>query len=168
MKKTFKELGNIAVIMVMVIIMAVIINANVTHAKTVFKDGVNGYTLTVNHYRGKTIIRWNGKKYRTYRGYLKVEMIDGAELYKNNKKYNKLVHRKNKKIIIEKCHGYCNRNDYYKSGTIDGGDYIAYRCLGNKVKPGDEIYTWFVFNPRSNYDDDRDCRFDVPTKYHWR
>ena len=168
MRKSFKELADLAVIMVLVIIVAVFINSQTTHAKTIFRDTYHGYELKISYNNGKTVIRWNGKKMRTYRGRYRVEMIDGAKLWNDDECYNKLIHRKNTRtIIIEKCHGTCEHNDYYKSGTIDGGSYIAYRCLGNKVKVDDEVYTWYVYTPRTNYDDDITLRFDVPAKY-WR
>jgi len=161
MKKTFKELGDLAVIMVLVIMVAVFINGTVTHAKTLAKDSVNGYTIKAVYYNGKTRICWNGKTYSTYNGKYKVRIINERDFT-----YEKKIRRKNDRIIyIEKVTGKCVKNNYWKDGESYYG-YISYRCLGNKVHRGDKIITYFVWDPTSNSPDGCDDRFDVPLKYH--
>jgi len=163
MKKTFKELGDLAVIMVVVIIMAVFINANVAHAKTVASDSTNGYTIKATYSNGKTRILWNGKIYHTYRGKYRVKVINESDFTREMK-----IRRKNDRIIyIEKVTGRCIRNNYWRDGKSYYG-YISYRCLGNKVRRGDKVVTYFVWCPNDNSPDGCDERFDVPLKYHWR
>lgn len=143
----------------MVVALIVLFLVNPTYAKTVAKSTVNGYTLTVTYKNGKTKVKWNGKTYAIYHGKYKVKIVSPRKLT-----YKKLINRNKGKILyIEKIHGTVinNRGD----GKTAEGSYICYSCLGNKVKKGDKVVTYEVYNPNNRAIDDIAERFDVPLKY---
>ena len=133
---------------------------NPTYAKTVAKATVNGYEIKVTYKNGKTKVKWNGWTIHTYRGKYKVKIISEKKLTSK-----KLIERKDKKVLyIEKVTGRVTNK--HLDGKTSNGGYISYRCLGNKVRRGDKVVSFFVYNPTTRWIDDIDDRCDVPLKYH--
>lgn len=128
-----------------------------TQGKTVAKRTVNGYTLSVTYEKGKTMIKWNGKTYYTYRGKFAVRFVK-----EKNLTAKMLMRRKGKIIYIEILSGRVT-NRKLDGKTINGG-YISYRKLGRKVKKGDRVITFCVYNPNTYWIDDIADRFDIPVR----
>ena len=124
-------------------------------AKTVVKDTTAGYTIKVQQSKYGTRIRWNGRTIRYYDGFTaKVKLV-----YEKKLTLKMLIHRKNKVLYIEKVKGKVINNSL--DGRTSCGRYICYQRLDGKVKKGDIVITYYVYNPYTNYDDDRDERYDV-------
>jgi len=138
------------------VVFATALLCNPAHAKTVAKDTVNGYTIKVTQSKGKTKIYWNGKKIRQYRFAGKVKIVDERKLTAK-----KLINRKNKVLYIEKCTGVVT--DRKLNGRRKLG-YISYRSLKGKVRKGDYVVTYLVYNPHTSWIDDIAERYDVPLK----
>ena len=132
---------------------------NPTYAKTVAKATVNGYEIKVTYKNGKTKVKWNGWTIHTYCGKYKVKIVSEKKLTAK-----KLINRKNKILYIEKITGRVTSKQL--DGKTSNGNYISYRCLGNKVCRGDKVVTFCVYNPTTHWIDDIDDRCDVPLKYH--
>lgn len=129
--------------------------ATPVQAKLVAKETINGYTISVHQNGKRTTVKWNGKTIHTYKFNGKVIILSEKRL--TNKA---LMHRKNKVLYIERSYGIVlNKN---LDGETTSGYYICYASsLKGKVKPGDEVVSYCVYNPFNNWIDDIDERYDV-------
>ena len=70
----------------------------------------------------------------------------------------KLETRKGKIIYIEVCRGYVMNKNY--DGIQANGYYISYRRIDDRLKKGNCIMSYFIYNPLNNYIDDIMYRTD--------
>lgn len=128
--------------------------ATPVQAKLVAKESINGYTISVHQNGKRTTVKWNGKTIHSYKFKGRVKILSEKKL-----SYKALFSRKGKVLYIERCYGtVLNRR---LDGETTTGGYICYSSLKGKVKPGDEVVTYCVYNPFNNWIDDIDERYDV-------
>lgn len=125
-----------------------------TNAKTVATETINGYTISVTQGNKTTKVKWCGKTYRKYNFKGKVRIVSEGKLTAR-----KLWSRKDKTLYIERIVGRVI-NDRL-DGVSSNGGYISYQCLKGKVKKGDTIVTYCVYNPFTRWIDDIADRFDI-------
>lgn len=92
----------------------------------------------------------------------KKNQYDEYEFYETSELSSDILQNRNGKVIIERCVGVVTSDD--KDGRIlDFSDaihnYISYAGV-KSAKKGDKIVTYFVYNPRTNYEDDILERYD--------
>jgi len=123
-------------------------------AKIVAREQINGYTISVHQNGNRTTVKWNGKTIHSYRFKGKVKILSEKKL--SNKA---LMHRNGKVLYIERSYGtVLNRQ---LDGETTAGYYICYSRLKGKVRPGDEVVTYCIYNPFNNWIDDIDERYDI-------
>lgn len=139
--------------LLMVMIMVVIFTSNV-EAKTVAKESTSNYSISVIQHKGRTVVKWNGKKIHSYKFRGKVKIISERKLTEKM-----LLRRKGKTLYIERIVGKVINNRL--DGRTSEGHYISYRSLRGKVAKGDVIVTYCIYNPFTRWIDDISERYDV-------
>lgn len=139
---------------IIISMMLAIILSFTAEAKTVAKEGINGYSISVEQYNGKTVVKWNGRKIRSYKFNGKVKIVPERKLTEKM-----LLRRKNKTLYIERIVGKVINNRL--DGRTSGGHHISYRSLRGKVAKGDVVITYCVYNPFTRWIDDIDERYDI-------
>jgi len=151
-----KNIYDFITIVIMTIMLAMFVNAEVAQATTIARDNTNGYEIKVTQTKNRTKVYWCGEKVAWFKFSGKVKIVTRKQL--TNKR---LLSRKNKVLYIEKVYGtVINEN-------LDGkanGKYICYSRLKGKVHKGDKVVSYFVYNPNTYWIDDIVERFDVPLK----
>ena len=125
------------------------------YAKTVAKETVNGYTIKVTQKKGKTKIYWNGKLIRSYKFSGKVKIVN-----ENKLTAKKLLNRKGKILYIERVTGWVINKRL--DGKTSCGGYIKYH---KPFRKGNQVVSYFVYNPFTKWIDDVDERYDAPLKW---
>lgn len=125
-----------------------------TYARTVATETINGYTIRITQHGDTTKIKWCGKTYRKYHFQGKVRIVSEGKLTAR-----KLWKRKGKTLYIERIVGRVINNRL--DGVSSNGGYISYQCLKGKVKKGNTIVTYCVYNPFTRWIDDVNDRFDI-------
>ncbi len=138
-------------LMVMAMVVAMAASA---HGKTVAKETVGKYTISVHQNGKKTVVKWNGKKICSFRFTGKVKLISERKFTES-----KRVNRKNRILYIERTVG--TVIDGNGNGRTSDGGYISYRKLRGKVNKGDVVVTYCVYNPFTHWIDDVVERYDA-------
>lgn len=139
---------------IFVVIATILAPSKSVEAKTVAKESINGYTISVSQHRGKTVCKWNGKRIHSYRFRGKVKIVPERKLTEKM-----LLRRKGKTLYIERIVGKVINNRL--DGRTSEGHYISYRSLRGKVTKGDVIVTYCIYNPFTRWIDDIDERYDI-------
>ena len=138
---------------IIILMIAMILLAPVSAAAK--SETVNGAKITVTATKNKVTVKWRWKKYKTFR-------IKGAKVVfisERNLTERKLLTRKAKRIVyVERCIGRVTTNDL--DGVTTNGEYISYRSLRGYARKGDEVLSYFVYDPTTTWIDDS-YRFDV-------
>lgn len=140
-------------IIFMVFIFTILLSLT-AEAKTVAKEKINGYSISVEQRGRKTVIKWNGKKIHSYRFKGKVKIVPERKLTEKM-----LLRRKNKTLYIERIIGKVINNRL--DGETTEGHYMCYKSLKGKVHKGDVVITYCVYNPFTRWIDDIDERYDI-------
>ena len=98
------------------------------------------------------------EEYGDFNVYTSTELTEDTE----NARYKNLLENRmnSEKVIVERTKGTVLNED------MDGeaeGYYISYRSVPD-AQPGDEVITYLVYNPATNYIDDIIERYDVVVK----
>lgn len=98
------------------------------------------------------------EEYGDFDVYTSTELTEDTE----NARYKNLLENRmnSEKVIVERTKG------TVLNGNMDGeaeGYYISYRSVPD-AQPGDEVITYLVYNPATNYIDDIIERYDVVIK----
>lgn len=149
-----KKFFDFITITIMAIIMSMVVNAHNANAATLVSD--NHISATYTH--GKTVIMWHNRPIHTYTGKYKVRIIPTEQLTRRML----WTRRKTRTIYIEVIQGKVTNN--HLDGRDTNGKYISYRCLRGKVRKGSRVTTYYVYNPKTRWLDDRDERYDVITR----
>ena len=139
--------------LLMVMIMVAIFTSNI-EAKTVAKESINNYSISVVQHKGRTVVKWNGKKIHSYKFRGKVKIISERKLTEKM-----LLRRKGKTLYIERIIGKVI-NDRLDGRTTEN-HYMCYKSLKGKVHKGDVVITYCIYNPFTRWIDDIDERYDV-------
>lgn len=139
---------------ILIVIATIIVPSKSVEARTVAKESINGYTISVSQHRGKTICKWNGKRIHSYRFHGKVKVVPERKLTEKM-----LLRRKGKMLYIERIVGKVINNRL--DGRTSEGYYISYKSLCGKVVKGDVIVTYCIYNPFTRWIDDIDERYDI-------
>ena len=123
-------------------------------ATTVASETMVGYTIKVTQTKTTTRVYWNGRLIRRYKFSGRVKIV--PERFMSRKM---LTHRKNKTLYIERVTGFVTNKRL--DGISTCGGYISYKAQAGKVKPGDVVVSYCVYNPHNNYIDAIDERYDV-------
>ena len=137
----------------MVFILTIILSFT-AEAKTVTKEQINGYSISVTQSKGKTVVKWNGRKIRSYKFKGKVKIVSERKLTEKM-----LLRRKSKTLYIERIIGKVINNRL--DGETTEGHYMCYKSLKDKVHKGDVVITYCVYNPFTRWIDDIDERYDI-------
>lgn len=141
-------------LLALIVTVLLLINSDVVMAKTVAKERVNGYTISVTQSKQKTTVKWNGKKIHSYKFRGKTKIVSERKLTEKM-----LLRRKNKTLYIERIIGKVVNNRL--DGETTEGHYMSYRCLRGKAHKGDVIITYCIYNPFTKWIDDIDERYDI-------
>ena len=140
-----------------IIITSIIISINAyakAPARTMVRETIGDHTISVTRQGKRTYVLWDGEVIHSYKFSGKVKIIPEGKFT-----YKKRISRKGKILYIERCVGVVT------SRTLDGktstGGYISYRSLQGKVKKGDVIVSYFIYNPHTSWIDDADERYDI-------
>ena len=139
---------------ILILVLTTVMLAAPVKAKVVAKETINGYTISVHQNGNRTTVKWNGKTIHSYKFKGKVKIVSEKKLT-----YKALMHRKGKVLYIERIHGTVVNKKLDGETTAD--EYICYSRLKGKVKPGDEVVTYCIYNPFNNWIDDIDERYDI-------
>lgn len=143
-----KNITKIAMVVAMIITLTITVNA-----RTVIKAN----RLTVTQGKFGTKVKWDGKVIRWYDFNGKVKLVPERKLA-----VHMLEKRKNRILYIEKVTGRVLNNRL--DGRTTNGNYISYRSLKGKVRKGDVVITYCIYNPYTHWFDDIDERYDVVIK----
>ena len=138
------------IIIVMLVMFFIPIKANA-------KVAVRENRLTVIQGKFGTKVKWMGKTIHWYDFNGKVKLVPERKLT-----IRMLEKRKNRILYIERINGTVVNNRL--DGRTVNGRYISYRSLKGKVRKGDIITTYCIYNPYTHWFDDIDERYDVITK----
>lgn len=145
-----KSVWKILVIVAMMVVMAASVQA-----KTVSKETVGDYTISVHQNGKKTIVKWNGKTICSFRFTGKVQIIPERKLT-NRKK----MCRKDKVLYIERVVGTVINNN--GDGKTSNGAYMCYRSsLKGKYHKGMVVVSYCIYNPHTRWIDDISERYDA-------
>lgn len=84
------------------------------------------------------------------------------EFYETSELNSDILQHSNGKVIIERCVGIViseNKDGKILNSSDAVHNYISYAGV-KSAKKGDKIVTYFVYNPRTNYEDDILERYD--------
>lgn len=141
------------IVMIATMITMVVVLTMTVNARTVLKAN----RLTVTQGKFGTKVKWDGKVIRWYDFNGKVKLVPERKLT-----VHMLEKRKNRILYIEKITGRVLNNRL--DGRTTNGNYISYRSLKGKVRKGDKVITYCVYNPYTHWFDDIDERYDVVIK----
>ncbi len=140
-------------ILIMILVAMMMMFTTTVSAKTVIKEN----RLTVIQGKFGTKVKWMGKTIHWYDFNGKVKLVPERKLT-----IRMLEKRKNRILYIERIKGTVVNNRL--DGRTVNGRYISYRSLKGKVRKGDIITTYCIYNPYTHWFDDIDERYDVITK----
>lgn len=144
-----KNVWKLLVVMALMVMMAAS-----AQARTVAKETVGDYTISVHQNGKKTLVKWNGKTICSFRFTGKVQIISERKLT-NRKKMN----RKDKVLYIERVVG--TVTDDLGNGRTSNGYYMCYRTSLKKAQKGDVVVSYCVYNPFTRWIDDITERYDA-------
>lgn len=145
-----KNVWKLLVVMALMVMMAAS-----AQARTVARETVGDYTISVHQNGKKTVVKWNGKIICSFRFTGKVQIISERKLT-NRKKMN----RKDKVLYIERVVG--TVTDDLGNGRTTNGYYMCYRTtLKGKYQKGDVVVSYCVYNPHTKWIDDITKRYDA-------
>lgn len=88
--------------------------------------------------------------------------IPSVQIYDSSDLTLEMLQNRNGNIVIEKCLGTVideEKNGYLLNPEDPERDYISYKSVEDAEK-GDNVVTYFIYNPETNAEDDIIFRFD--------
>jgi len=152
-----KKIWNV-IFIELVIVMMLAGRSITAEAKEIVSD--HGLRIEVIRDHGDTVLKFSDGRARRYDFSGKVRVVNEKKLTARM-----LKNRRNKVIYIERVVGYVTNNRL--DGRTTAGGYISYRSnksLRGKIRKGDKIISYFIYNPYTTWLDDVDERYDVPQK----